>query len=244
MVRWYAQLDPEERSKQTIMKILSFLLEDKEVSWSELEKKAKEEGMSKASLSKHLKSLSELGLVERRVDASTYPPHTYYKKKDEPRVKRAIPKNLGESFRELLFDNTIPFDFKLFQIEVVLGLIKNAFSLILDSLFRGKMDEKMQKILEEEGKKTPKTYFKTVTFEELQKTCNDVIQAIVDFTLTLDPEKKQKVHDLFVKEIVLISLGGHMKAIKRSIERGILPKEDFGFLLKIISEAEEKESSI
>jgi DNA-binding transcriptional ArsR family regulator len=44
-------------------------------------------GIGRATLSRHLKRLVKLNILERRVDASTYPPRVYYKRRslDEPK---------------------------------------------------------------------------------------------------------------------------------------------------------------
>jgi DNA-binding transcriptional ArsR family regulator len=58
-----------------------------DISWSALLEKAKVLGIGRATLSRHLKRLVKLNILERRVDISTYPPRVYYKRRslDEPK---------------------------------------------------------------------------------------------------------------------------------------------------------------
>lgn len=63
--------------------MLSLVPKDREVPWTLLAKRAEGQGISKATLSKHLKRFVALNIVSRRVDASTYPPTVYYKRKEE-----------------------------------------------------------------------------------------------------------------------------------------------------------------
>lgn len=80
MGKQYIGLSPEGREREARQKILSLLPEDQEVSWQFLAEEAEKQGISKATLSKHLKRFVEIGFVKRRVDVSTYPPRTYYRK--------------------------------------------------------------------------------------------------------------------------------------------------------------------
>jgi DNA-binding transcriptional ArsR family regulator len=241
MTRWYAQLDPEERSKQTIMKILSFLPEDKEVSWGELEKKAKEEGMSKASLSKHLKTLSELGLVERRVDTSTYPPRTYYRKINKPIMRRTIPADFGELLEELLFDNTVPFDSKLFHIEVALVFLKIYFEEVFTSQFYLGVINEIKSAEEERKKALEMIIEQGYTFENFQKTCDNVLHVIINFTLAYGyPEKILKVYETLEKELVH-DISRMREQVKRYIElRG---GSADSALMKLIDKLEKEKSN-
>jgi DNA-binding MarR family transcriptional regulator len=191
--------------------------------------------MSKASLSKHLKTLSELGLVERRVDTSTYPPRTYYRKINKPIMRRIIPADFGERLKELLFDNTIPFDYKLFQIEIALDLLKINLGVVFTSLFN------LAVISEEKRKEEPERVIKGITFEDFQKMFNDVLNAIIDFTLTLDPKEKIKIFEIFEKIFVLDFLRGREKAVKRYIElRG---GSADSALMKLIDKLEKEKSN-
>lgn len=62
-------------------KILDLIPQTGEASWSILVEKALAHGMGKATVSRHLKRLVKLGILERRVDSSTYPPKVYYKRR-------------------------------------------------------------------------------------------------------------------------------------------------------------------
>ncbi|MEM2927053.1 MAG: hypothetical protein QXO94_06295 [Candidatus Bathyarchaeia archaeon] len=81
--KWYIALSSEKRRDQSAKKVLGLVPKDREVPWSLLAKKAEEQGISKATLSKHLKRFVALNIVSRRVDDSTYPPTVYYKRNKE-----------------------------------------------------------------------------------------------------------------------------------------------------------------
>ncbi|MBS7647954.1 winged helix-turn-helix transcriptional regulator [Candidatus Bathyarchaeota archaeon] len=76
---WFTGVSPKERMEISARKILK-LLEEEEKPFSTLARTAEKQGISRATLTKHLKRLMALGLVSRRVDASTYPPTVYYRR--------------------------------------------------------------------------------------------------------------------------------------------------------------------
>lgn len=53
-----------------------------ELQWTQLKQKAAAQGISTSTLSLHLKTLIDLGMVNRRVDNSTYPPSVFYSRQD------------------------------------------------------------------------------------------------------------------------------------------------------------------
>jgi DNA-binding transcriptional ArsR family regulator len=87
MEKWFRGVDPERRKELVTRKILDLIPQSGETSWSALLEKAMALGIGRATLSRHLKRLVKLNILERRVDASTYPPRVYYKRRslDEPK---------------------------------------------------------------------------------------------------------------------------------------------------------------
>lgn len=81
-LKWFRGYTPRKRREKVAMTLYPLIPEDGEISWSELLKKSR---LGKATLSRHLKRLESLGLVQRRVDSSTYPPTVFYKRiKEHP----------------------------------------------------------------------------------------------------------------------------------------------------------------
>jgi DNA-binding transcriptional ArsR family regulator len=87
MEKWFRGVDPERRKELLTRKILDLIPQIGDISWSALLEKAKVLGIGRATLSRHLKRLVKLNILERRVDISTYPPRVYYKRRslDEPK---------------------------------------------------------------------------------------------------------------------------------------------------------------
>ena len=79
MGRWFTGISPEDRKRKMEEKILGLMGGRGWITWSELYRLLEKEGVSRATLTKHLKSLVEIGVVERRVDTSSYPPKVYYR---------------------------------------------------------------------------------------------------------------------------------------------------------------------
>lgn len=78
--RWYAGRSPMTRERFAKRVIYDMLpIDGSEIQWSELEKRSEEVGISKSTLSKHLKKAQRLDLIKRRVDENSYPPKVYYK---------------------------------------------------------------------------------------------------------------------------------------------------------------------
>ena len=79
MPKEWLRYPTRERKREAAAQIHRLLREDgSEISWSNLEERAASLNISTATLSSHLKRLCRQGLVRRRVDASVYPPRTYY----------------------------------------------------------------------------------------------------------------------------------------------------------------------
>lgn len=93
------ELPLEKRKNESFKRILKFLDEGSWITWSELYEKLKPTGMSRATLSRHLKEMEERGFIERRVDSLQYPPRVYYKIKGDP-YDRAI--KLAEDFEKIV----------------------------------------------------------------------------------------------------------------------------------------------
>lgn len=71
---------PRKRKQLAAAAVLDLLPTDgSEVGWSKLKETAEKGGMSSATLRVHLKSFVRLGLMQRRMDPSTYPPRVYYR---------------------------------------------------------------------------------------------------------------------------------------------------------------------
>jgi DNA-binding transcriptional ArsR family regulator len=79
MGRWFTGVSPEDRKRKVEEKIIGVIIDKGWITWSELYRLLEKEGVSRATLTKHLKSLVEIGAVERRVDTSSYPPKVYYR---------------------------------------------------------------------------------------------------------------------------------------------------------------------
>lgn len=84
MVKCIRELPPSDRKSESYNRVFSFLDDKEWLSWKQLYEKAEKFGMSRATLSRHLKEMVKLGLVERRVDTSRYPPKVYYKRGVDP----------------------------------------------------------------------------------------------------------------------------------------------------------------
>jgi hypothetical protein len=70
---------PSEAEAEARKKVLNMLPQDgTRVGWSQLEKKAKEMGMSLRTLRKHLDKCQETGVMARVVDTEARPPRVYY----------------------------------------------------------------------------------------------------------------------------------------------------------------------
>jgi DNA-binding transcriptional ArsR family regulator len=80
--KWFVGRSPDLRKEVMADKILELIPKDREASWSVLAEKARALGIGKATLSRHLKRFVRLNILERRVDASTYPPKVYYRRPD------------------------------------------------------------------------------------------------------------------------------------------------------------------
>lgn len=84
---WFTNIPPQKRMEISAQKILK-LLGEEEKPFSILAEEAEKQGISKATLSKHLKRFVAIGMVERRVETSTYPPTVFYKlsKREKPLI--------------------------------------------------------------------------------------------------------------------------------------------------------------
>jgi DNA-binding transcriptional ArsR family regulator len=79
MGRWFTGISPEDRKRKVEEKIIGVITDKGWITWSELYRLLEKEGVSRATLTRHLKNLVEIGVVERRVDTSSYPPKVYYR---------------------------------------------------------------------------------------------------------------------------------------------------------------------
>jgi DNA-binding transcriptional ArsR family regulator len=72
-------MSPTKAEEEAEKKVLSMLPQDESrIRWSELEKKARSQGMSLRTLSKHLDELTNAKLVARDVDSEARPPRVYF----------------------------------------------------------------------------------------------------------------------------------------------------------------------
>jgi DNA-binding transcriptional ArsR family regulator len=103
---WFKDVSPAERKAETSKKVLSLLPDDgSEVSWTFLSESAKECGIGEASLSRHLKTWVKIGYVKRRVDISTYPPRTFYRKL--PELSRNDKEKLSMAFKVMEVEDAL-----------------------------------------------------------------------------------------------------------------------------------------
>ena len=79
---WFTGMSSKTRKEKMAREILA-LIPNQPISFSNLARKAEELKISRATLSKHLKRLVSMGIVERHVDGSTYPPTVFYRLKGE-----------------------------------------------------------------------------------------------------------------------------------------------------------------
>jgi len=190
--KWFKGIAPEQRKELVTRKVLDLIPQFEEISWSGLLEKAEAQGIGRATLSRHLKRLVKAGIVERRVDTSSYPPRVFYKRCSPDKPKLYMP---YEFARELFprptrksrineVENWILAQTKLFLARVILELTPPPF------LFRGASEQEIRENLEE--------VFKTRD-EVLLNHLLELQQAFAGLTL-FDAEKAARITHVMILE--------------------------------------------
>lgn len=79
-IRWYTGTSPLQRRRDAMQRVYELLpVDGSRITFSNLKRLATEEGLSSATLSRHLKELVGKGVVAREVDPSSRPPAVRYK---------------------------------------------------------------------------------------------------------------------------------------------------------------------
>jgi len=198
MGRKYTGLGPEEREKKAAQEILSLLPDKGEVSWQFLAKEAEKRGISKATLSKHLKRFVDLNLVSRRVDISTYPPRTYYRKTID--VDHILKRNY-EIFKEkikIISDNNIPFDKKISLIKFYMTYLESLFSVFL-FVPPHPPSEKREDISASENRNICWLSFTGYYFEDLYEMVLLFRDTIAKIMASLNKDEQRKLQEILLQ---------------------------------------------
>lgn len=97
-------MNPTEAERIARSKVLAMLPTEGQASWTELETKAREIGMSLRTLRKNLDKCEKAGLVARIVDTQARPPRVYYRLKFRP-IPAMAPsffKNINKNIKDPL----------------------------------------------------------------------------------------------------------------------------------------------
>jgi len=190
MGRKYTGLGPEEREKKAAQEILSLFPETGEVSWQFLAKEAEKRGISKATLSKHLKRFVNLNLVSRRVDTSTYPPRTYYQKTfDEPSFLKEA--EIFEKAMMLILDVNIPLDKKIPIISFHVACLDVLFSscLFIPPL---KREEEIKGLVDD----------RKARLQSIQEMVLHFLNVVAKLMVSLNDDGKRRLQEILVEPLI------------------------------------------
>jgi len=138
MPREWLRYSTRARRREAAAKIRELLPEDgSESGWGDLEKRAVSAGISSATLSFHLKRLGRLGLVRRRVDASTYPPRTYYSlavKRSQPPPELTSLQNQQRWLESSVKVGTATEDFYMILRGYIFRVVSSAADILFEAL--------------------------------------------------------------------------------------------------------------
>lgn len=179
-------MNPAEAERIARQKVLAMLSTGERKSWTELEKKAREMGMSLRTLRKNLDKCEAAGLVVRLVDTQAKPPRVYYQLKEahiaqfrrdaalrHPTIAKITdPKDLETWLR---FNNEMLFTELLFVIEEAYEekLVGEPLRIFLDETFLRLVEEYIEELQASGDRAKPvleKLYEEQVSdFKKLQR---------------------------------------------------------------------------
>ncbi|MEM2463650.1 MAG: winged helix-turn-helix domain-containing protein [Candidatus Bathyarchaeia archaeon] len=222
---WFTNIEPKKRKEISSKKILG-LIPYKEVSFSALAAEAEKLHISRITLSKHLKRFVSLGLVDRRVDTSTYPPTVYYRRIKEESPIMLMPFEVWRAWigeyppkPEQGLEETLKW------VQAILHLImaKAVLTLAPPPFFLGQ--SLSEKEIEEWWRSQKfENQFK-VLYEQLVETALDICKATItnkEKLLTINETMKLTYFSLLEEALKLYGL--NFEKVAEKIRKGETPK--------------------